>query len=369
MRRARYSGCYPYATKAGQRWKYVLRLPTGAQEVRGGFTTAREAHDAREARRTSLDAPQVMPGTVAELVERYIAGRLRIKPNTRQGYRRHARLYIMPVLGHIQVAKLTPDDVRQWQAGLSKRLGASVVRNARALLSAALAQAVADGRLPRNVVALTETPPMPRTKHTVWTETEIGRFLETIAGDRLEALWLLALLGQLRPGECAGLRWEDIDLDAGTVAVNITRTVGDDGRIALGDTAKTPGSVGTITVPRECVEALIRHRDRQAWQRHTVDLGLVFTAYDGGILAPNTVNYRLAMLCKRAGVTRLTPHDLRGCGATWLINLGVDAATVSQRLRHHSTSFTLDRYITVSQAMQRQAAESLSDAVKRIQSG
>jgi integrase len=45
-------------------------------------------------------------------------------------------------------------------------------------------------------------------------------FLEAVRGDRLEALYKTALLTGLRQGELQGLRWADVDLDAGQVSVS-----------------------------------------------------------------------------------------------------------------------------------------------------
>ena len=47
-------------------------------------------------------------------------------------------------------------------------------------------------------------------------------FLETSRGGLFEALYVLAVTAGLRQGELLGLKWEDVDLDAGTLRVRRT---------------------------------------------------------------------------------------------------------------------------------------------------
>jgi integrase len=55
-------------------------------------------------------------------------------------------------------------------------------------------------------------------------------------GDRLEALYVLALHTGMRRGELLGLKWDDVDLEAATVRMCHTLTRTDNGkRVALGD--------------------------------------------------------------------------------------------------------------------------------------
>lgn len=57
-----------------------------------------------------------------------------------------------------------------------------------------------------------------------WSDAELRVFLAAADADRLSAAWRLSVHG-LRRGQVCGLRWADVDLDAGTVTVTITRPV------------------------------------------------------------------------------------------------------------------------------------------------
>ncbi|UQT50004.1 tyrosine-type recombinase/integrase [Flavonifractor plautii] len=62
---------------------------------------------------------------------------------------------------------------------------------------------------------------------------------------------------------------------------------------------------------------------------------------------------------KRAGLPRVRFHDLRHTYATLALQNGVDVKTVSGMLGHFSAGFTLDTYVHVTTASQRQAARTM----------
>jgi integrase len=71
----------------------------------------------------------------------------------------------------------------------------------------------------RNVATLVEPPKSRRTEVQPFTEQEARTLLAAAQGDRLEALYAVALTLGLRQGELLGLRWEDLDLDRGVLRV------------------------------------------------------------------------------------------------------------------------------------------------------
>ncbi len=91
---------------------------------------------------------------------------------------------------------------------------------------------------------------------------EARRLLEAARGDRLEALYVLAVHTGMRRGELLGLKWEDVDLDGRTVRIRRTLTRTDNGYVALGE-PKTKKSRRTVRLTQRAVEALRSHRKRQ----------------------------------------------------------------------------------------------------------
>ena len=181
------------------------------------------------------------------------------------------------------------------------------------------------------------------------------------------ALWFLFLATGMRRGELAGLRWQDVNLRTGQIAVRIQRTtVNYD--VVVND-PKTASSSGTVAIDAEVVEALRRHQRQQkserllmgeAWQ----DTGYVFVQADGRPYHPQRITRMCRRLAEKAGVPVIGPHDLRHTCATLLIEAGVPLKVVQERLRHSSYSTTADLYAHVTRGIQREAARTIESVLR-----
>jgi integrase len=97
------------------------------------------------------------------------------------------------------------------------------------------------------------------------TPGQLRSFLEHVRDDRLNAAWLLAATTGMRRGEILGLRWSDLDLDAGRVAVRRPRILVDyQVQVSEPKTAKGRRSLALDPVT---VAALRAHRARQAEEK------------------------------------------------------------------------------------------------------
>jgi integrase len=187
--------------------------------------------------------------------------------------------------------------------------------------------------------------------------------MASVAGDRLEALWLTALGSGLRQGELLGLRWEDIDLEAAhlTVTYALVRV---DGQYALDD-PKTARSRRPVALPRFVVAALREHRRRQLAERlavggPTAD-GLVFLAPTGRPLNGGWVSHRWRVLAAAAGVD-IPFHGLRHTSATILRDRGVPEDVRMSRMGHTTTGMAR-RYAHATEGPDRIAADELDAAL------
>lgn len=72
----------------------------------------------------------------------------------------------------------------------------------------------------RNIAKLVLPPRVPKTKMNVWTDEQLLQFLEYAKPYRYYMIILLAATCGLRRGEAIALRWEDVDLKAGTITIN-----------------------------------------------------------------------------------------------------------------------------------------------------
>jgi integrase len=171
----------------------------------------------------------------------------------------------------------------------------------------------------------------------------------------------------VRRGEVLALRWADVDLDAGTVAVlgSLQRVGSSLQRVPT----KTRGSQRTIPMPAPCVEALRAHRARQNADRLAagalwVTTDLVFTTRHGTPIEPRTVNRMFQTLTDAAGLRPVRVHDLRHGCVSLLLSLGVPPRTVMQIVGHTVMEMTMERYGHVNLDDQREALN-LIDQVLR----
>src|SRR5215203_911180 len=109
-----------------------------------------------------------------------------------------------------------------FQVGGASGLLPRTVQYIHVTLHKALKQAVNDGLVPRNVTEAVKPPQLRREEITPLTSKQAKVLLKTVRRDRLEALYLLAITAGLRQGELLGLKWEDVDLERGTLQVRWT---------------------------------------------------------------------------------------------------------------------------------------------------
>lgn len=290
-----------------------------------------------------------------------------IRRLTYDSYDRIIRIHIKPELGHLKLAKLTPQHVQSFM-NLKLREGASprYVQYFHAVLRRALSQAYKWGMVPRNVAKLVSPPQVKRPEIVPLTPAQSRVFLQAAKGDRLEALYSVAIALGLRLGEALGLKWDDIDFEAGTLRVcNSLQRVKGGGWMLV--EPKTARSRRTIHLPKATSQALREHRKRQVserllsgdrWQEH----GFVFTTIKGTpLLGWNIAKRSFKPLLKKAGLPNIRFHDLRHTAASLLLAQGVQPRVIMETLGHSSISLTMDVYSHVMPLMKQDAAEKMDE--------
>jgi integrase len=202
--------------------------------------------------------------TVGDFLDYWLAQVVR--PNVRQwtyaGYEVHVRLHLKPALGHLRLDKLTPIHVQQFlNQKIADGMKPRSVRYIRGTLRTALSKAVKWDLISRNVAALVRGPRVERYDIRPLTPDEARAFLDAMKGDRLEALYAIALTMGLRQGEVLGLRWQDIDLE--TAELRVTKQLQRvDGKLQL-VAPKTARSRRMLAVPASTAWRLREPRNRQ----------------------------------------------------------------------------------------------------------
>jgi len=418
-------------------WYFALELPPGPSGKRrprmrrGGFATRDEASAAREAARTTIRKgadPSVRQKTGEYLTE-WLKRRPDIKASTRHGYEINISTYLVPLLGHTYLGRLSRDDIadafatiRAWNDELAagrpvrkfqRHVGPAAMQRIRATLRVALADALDAGLIASNPAAQVrmekegQRKPMvwtaervkafwreygrrvleekaagrqPKTFKVwrdlrlrpapvmVWTPDDTGRFLDYADGHRLDALFDLEVATGMRRGEICGLRWADVDLTALEITVTAERV-----QVAwkvLEDRPKSEAGRRLVHIDARTGRVLRDYRKRQmadrlAWGSAWTESGFVFTREDGQPLHPAAVTDLFERLAFAAHLPPIRFHDLRHVHGSAGRASGLDIKTMQERLGHSSSKITSDTYTSVYPDAGRAAAETVMGVIPR----
>ena len=317
-----------------------------------------------------------------------------VSENTLSSYRVAVRVHLVPGIGAHRLDRLQPEHlerlyVRMMTAGSS----AGTAHQAHRTVRTALGEAVRRGHLLSNPATLARAPRLSETEVEPFSIENVQRILAAAGDRRNGARWAIALALGLRQGEALGLRWSDVDLEAGTLAVRRSRnrpryehgcggTCGKDHaghcpsrRQVRADTGDTKSANGrrAIGLPAELVKLLRAHRDAQDRERQLAaqlwqEGGWVFASPTGQPINPSTDYHEWKRLLRAAGVREARLHDARHTAATVLLVLGTpDRAVMS--LMGWADPGMAKRYQHVTAQVRRDVATRLDDLLWRTTQG
>lgn len=251
------------------------------------------------------------------------AKHMEVDRSTFDQYAWAVRRHIVPALGSYKLAELEPKLLDRWlrrlgsvpREGAARALSATSVRLVRKVLSMACEEAAQRGLLGDNPVRRTFLPAEARSDKGGWTAEEAQRFLTAADGHRLGPAFQLVIVAGLRRGELLGLRWSDLDLDAGRLRVAQQLMV-EGGRARLKPVPERDRR--TVGLSSSLVRMLLEYRDRQDAELARAgreDEDLVFRAPGGEWLTPERITRVLEHLIEESGVSRITANGLRRAGA------------------------------------------------------
>jgi integrase len=293
----------------------------------------------------------------------------RVRPRTLESYRSTVRLYLGPLLGHHRLDRVQPEHLEAaYRTMLSQDLSPATVLRAHRVLSRALKVAMQRGKAARNVATLVDPPTAKRAEGALpLTADEARRVLAAASGVRNSARWTVALAVGLRQSEALGLRWSDLDLEAGTL--NVLRGLHRvSGKGLVYEAPKADRSRRRVALPSQLVEALKAHRKMQLKERREAgtnweDHGLVFAQVNGRPIDRKADWRAWRAVLKAAGVRTVRVHDARHTAATLLLSSGVHPRVVMELLGHSQMRTTTDTYSHVMPALAREAAEQMGTAL------
>ncbi|MBA2258227.1 MAG: site-specific integrase [Acidobacteria bacterium] len=380
--RQRYPGSFSIIIELG----YEVDPATGKRTRRQRWVTFRGTRKEAEAKRIELLAA-VNTGTFAEPSKITLIEWLRtwLKTSVAPPMRRPAthRVYASIIEKHIApsrialipLQRLRGTDLERYLADVPGAAASVAVHHA--ILCKALRRAVKDRLLTMSPAHDLErrrdkADHAQAAREHCWSAIEARRFIEATktASPQLAAFMLLALDSGARKSELAGLGWEHVDLDAGTL--EIRRQLDRAGVAPVFGPTKTKRS-RTLSLGAETIAALRVHKREQLelkMRNRTsyTDFGLVFAKEPADLQRPEAAlgqplstlgNARFVELVAKAGVKRIKFHGLRHTCATLLLQAGTPVHVVARRLGHANVGMTLNVYAHATRGMQEDAAARL----------
>jgi integrase len=284
-------------------------------------------------------------------------------------YRQHAEND--PALGHpIEVKK--PRKPAAGSAGKPEPkkqhpgLEPKTVVNTHRMLHRAWEDFVSWGWAKRNVVNDAHPPRLVRKGRKVWTVAQLRTFLQRARSDRFFALWVLEATSGMRRCELAGVRLDGLDLEAGTLTIEITRVVVD-GKVIESD-GKTENALRTLALDPFTLAVLKVHvemldQERAEFGPDYSDHRLLFCWETGKPPHPDTITRRFHRLAELAGLPKINLHDVRHSYATAGRDAKIDWKALSERIGHSDVAFTMRQYVQTDLEADRRVANTLAELI------
>ena len=351
-----------------------------------------------------------------------------LTPKTVENYTHLLNRFILPVIGHLKIAKIKPlhiqsllkhlknDDVRL--DGKTGGLGGATVKKCYNVLSKMFTCAVQWGLLADNPCQRVAAPKIERqNKDNFFTPEQAVIFLDALEREythtykahrriddtgkpytveaytetrkvplQFQVFFNIALFGGLRCGEVLALTWKEIDFK--NKSVTVARSVSYVNHTVIVKEPKTKTSRRTITMP-DCVMRLL-HKLKLEQNKLRLSLGtywnneegFLFTQDTGKLLFYSTPYAKFKQIIRKYNediqadtalteeekkartLPDITLHGLRHTSATLLISENIDTRTVSARLGHAQASTTLNIYAHAIKARDEIAANTLENMLK-----
>jgi integrase len=300
-----------------------------------------------------------------------------LSPRTVSTTRQYMESAIIPGIGVIPAAKLTPSDLDSFYRQLLKHgaghgpYAPATIRRVHGIVRRALTQGVRWGWISHNP-AIDASPPRVTAKELRPPTPEQVVHLFRLAKETDPALATFVLLAAstgARRGELIALRWSDVDLNRAILTIERGIVLADGELIEQG--TKTHQS-RRVTLDPDTVTDLADHRDRAEDIAHSVGAAITSESFvfsrevDGSApWHPDSTSRSFRMLCKEAGISGVRLHDLRHYVATRLLASGIDVRTVAGRLGHRNAATTLNVYAHFVPEADQEAASALAGVFRQ----
>lgn len=279
-----------------------------------------------------------------------------------------------PVLGGVKLLDLSDIHIQRILTSLKrKNLAESTIKNYMAVFCAALNQARRSKLIRNNPAAEIHLAGTPKKDFHIIDRQQLPAFFKAAKATRCPNELQFMILTGLRLGEVGGLRWIDVDLDAGTV--NVRQQLRPKNKKMRRFTLPKYKKTRLLHVPPQVVDILKAQRKRQAeqrlaagkaWIEDDLSAGLVFRQKRGQVHGGLTISRAVTAAGVAIGIPELHPHDLRHSYAVAALRAGADVKTVQYNLGHKTAQMTLDVYAAYTTDAGKTSADKLSAYINAL---
>lgn len=358
---------------SNKRWRAQI-YQSGSRHSRN-FLTKEEALSWLRTTRVNMERGFDLKGgntTVAEYLEEWLDNhRISLRSKTAHAYSRMIKNHILPFLGNKRLKDLKLVTIEEFYSELlQKGLGPRTIRITHNILHTSLAKAVKYGLLIYNPTQGASLPRYFHNEMNVMDTSQVTQFLVAAQNSKYHVLFHFAITTGMRFGELLGLRWTDVQWNAGVI--HIQRQMQDvPGEGCVFVEPKTNAGRRTIKLGEGSLDLLRHHKQDQEFQQKVVGqrwrgMDLVFTNTIGGPGVTSNIRKEFHRVLDLAGLPQIRFHDLRHTTASLLLNNKVPVIVVSNMLGHSKPSVTLDIYAHVFHDMQGEAAVIMDKLVTPI---
>jgi integrase len=348
--------------RRGNAWQATFRGPDGRERTRTFPRKVDAENWAADERSKLMRGEWIDPRsgrvTVKAFADPWLARRQDLAVRTVELYRYLLDGHILPSLGGVPLAALTPSVVAAWHAKLATEHKTTAAKAYR-LLSQIMRAAVADRMLGSNPCQVKGGGVENAAERPIASVAEVAALADAMP-EHLRVAVLLASWCQLRRAELLGLRRRDVDLLHGTLSVAVTRTKTMAGEM-IEKAPKSEAGRRTVAIPSNVVPALTAHLERYVGSDPD---SAVIVGEKGGRLLPQVLSASWSKAREKVGRTDLRLHDLRHAGLTWAAATGATIAELMRRAGHGSPAAAL-RYQHATEDRDRALADALAGLAER----
>ena len=260
--------------------------------------------------------------------------------------------HIQPVFGFREMASIKSIEIQKFLVKKEKELANSSIIKLFTLMNQIYKMMIRWDELKTNPLDGVQKPSPNYKEKQTWTKEECHKFLSVAQEYQSYIVFWLALQFGLRFSEALGLKWDNLDFENKVLRIEQAYHEREKelGRL------KTKSSRRSIPISDQQVEFLKRFKEEQ-----TPKSDIVAANSQGDFLMKRNVRRAMNRICERAGVKKITFHELRHTHATLMLEMNEHVKIVQQRLGHVKAETTINIYSHVRPQVHHDSAQRFSD--------